>query len=361
MQGVRVHSRLTMSNSTKGNAAGRGGIWVIAEHADGEVAEVTFELLCEARKLASKLGPVSVVLAGPEASPWDPKLGQYGADKAFVIAWESLEAASARSVAHLFANLIQTHKPGLVLFPSTSFGSEVAAIVSASLSFPLVTNCVGIGVNDEGQVLATKPGYGGKVYRTYASSPGTSQLVTIRPGIIGLDRPDGSRRIELVEIPYEMPIGTVPAVRLLKVVEPDPSTLDLTEAPVVVAGGRGVGCRENLRLLEELAEVLGGVVGGTRAAVDAGWLPFSRQIGQTGKYIAPRLYIACGISGAVHHMAGVQDSKLIVAINNDRNAPIFKIADVGVVGDLLEVIPAMIAEIKESRARVHQRSMAAGG
>lgn len=331
---------------TQESPAGCGGIWVIAERTDGEIAEATFELVCEARKMASRLGPVSVLLTDPAGCGSSPKLGHYGADRVLVMAQGSLATASLRSIARLFTELIRTHNPDLVLFPSTSFGAEVAAIVSASLSLPLVTNCVGLSVDDEGRVLATKPAYGGKVCRTYAPSRRTSQLVTIRSGLVRLDRPDASRRIELVEIACGIPDDTAPVPRLLEMLKPDPFTLDLTEAQVVVAGGRGVGGRENLRLLEELANLLGGVIGGTRVAVDAGWLPFSRQIGQTGKSISPQLYIACGISGAVHHVAGVQDSKLIVAINKDRNAPIFKIADVGVVGDLREVIPEIIAEIK---------------
>ncbi len=323
-----------------------GGIWVVAEHADGEVAEVTLELVCEARKLASKLGPVSVLLVGHGIRELAPKLGHYGADRALLCDGEPAALASLRSVAHLLADLIRTHRPRVVLAPSTSFGSDLAALVSARVSSPLVTNAVRISLDEGGQVLVTKPGYGGKVHRTFTSRQGVTQLVTIRPGTIGLDRPDRLRRIELVDVQDQVPALQVAAARVLEVVDPDPATLDLAEAQVVLAAGRGLGRRENLHLLEELAELLGGTVGGTRVAVDAGWLPFSRQIGQTGKYISPRLYIACGISGAVHHVAGVQDSKLIVAINSDRNAPIFKLADVCVVGDLLEVIPEMIAEIK---------------
>ncbi len=341
---------------TDRNATVEGsGVWVVAEDTREEIAEVTLPLVCEARKLASKLGPVSILMAGRGAGLLARRAGYYGADRAVVVGSDSSTEFSPRSLAHQFMNLVRTHTPRLVLFPSTKRSVEIAALVSARLSFPLVTNAIRLNVDEQSQILVTKPAYGGNVYRTFAGNPGFPLLVTIRQGVAALDRPDKSRRIALVEVPCEMTIGGAEAVKIIAVIDQDPATQNLSEAQVVVACGRGLGHRNNLRLLEELAELLGGTIGGTRVAIDAGWIPFSKQIGQTGKTIAPRLYIACGISGASHHLAGVQDSKLIVAINKDRNAPIFKMADIAVVGDLLEVIPEMIAEIRNNQAKANNR------
>jgi electron transfer flavoprotein alpha subunit len=344
-----------MNDVTNCNATVEGsGVWVVAEDTREEITELTLPLVCEARKLGSKLGPVSILMAGRGAGLLARRAGFYGADRAVVVGSDSSTEFSPRSLAHQVMNLVRTHTPRLVLFPSTKRSVEIAALVSARLSFPLVTNGIRLNIDEQSRVLVTKPAYGGNIYRTFAGNPGFPLLVTIRQGVATLDRPDKSRRIALVEVPCET-IAGAEAVKVMAVIDQDPATQNLSEAQVVVGCGRGLGHRNNLRLLEELAELLGGTIGGTRVAIDAGWIPFSKQIGQTGKTIAPRLYIACGISGASHHLAGVQDSKLIVAINKDRNAPIFKMADIAVVGDLLEVIPEMIAEIRNNQVKANNR------
>jgi electron transfer flavoprotein alpha subunit len=337
--------------ATNSDAVAEGqGIWVVAEDAGEDSADLALALVCEARKLASRLGPVSILMAGPAAGSPAARAGHYGADQALVVGGANVANPSPRSLAHLFANPIRTHAPRLLLFPATRKSAEIAGLVAARLDLPLVTNSVRLNADEQGRILVTKPWHGGRLHRTFTADPGLPLLVTMNEGAAALERPDRSRRIALIDIPCDATSEATDAVRIVDVVDQSPATQDVADARVVIGCGRGLGHRDNLRLLEELAELLGGTIGGTRAAVDAGWIPFAKQIGQTGKTIAPRLYIACGISGASHHLAGVQDAKLIVAINNDRNAQIFKMADIAVVGDVLDVVPEMIAAIRNDQA-----------
>jgi electron transfer flavoprotein alpha subunit len=232
------------------------------------------------------------------------------------------------------------------LIPATSVGEELAARVAVRIKTGVVTECTLLEMTKEGLLAMTRPSYGGKVNITMICPSARPQMATVQPGAMRIDEPDQSRKVEVVKVSVKVKPRELRS-RIVGFMKGDPRTMDLSEAEIIVAGGQGVGSVDKFSVIEELADLLGACVGGTRSVVDAGWIPFERQIGQTGKTVAPRCYIACGISGAIQHVMGMKESKTIIAINIDRNAPIFKLADIGIVEDLHKVIPALIKELQE--------------
>ena len=324
-------------------------ILVFAELQEGVVKDVSLELLSEGSKIASKTGDeVAAALIGSSNLAQTNRLAHFGARKVFVIDDPSCASYSPEIYTHILASLVQEHKPRIVLIGATVVGKDLAARIAVRLKTGSISDCASITLNKQGQLIANKVVYGSRLSANI-TCPSTPQIVTVKPGVMEMGKPNTALKAEVVRVIPQLS-GITPRSRVIGFIRGDSRTISLTEADIIVAAGGGVGSKENLKLIEELAEVLGGTVGASRVPVDNGWLPLERQVGQTGKTVEPNLYIACGISGAIYHTMGMKDSKVIIAINKDRNAPIFKLADIGIVGDLTEVIPAIVNQIREEAA-----------
>lgn len=325
------------------------GVWVFAEQKDNSVLQVVLELLGGGRKLADTLSvPLSAVLLGSKIEDQANTLFAYGADRVYLVEDESLENYNDESYADIFTQLVNKYKPEIVLVGATAYGRSLAPRVASRLNTGLTADCTELGIDPETKnLLQTRPAFGGNLMATIICPDRRPQMATVRPKVMKPMEPDYSRKGEIIR-----PDVLIPDNLLIKVIERVHTVYEkvsLTEADIIVSGGRGLGDAKNFELVRELAEVLGGAVGASRATVDAGWIDYSHQIGQTGRTVGPRVYFACGISGAVQHLAGMSSSDIIIAINKDADAPIFKIATFGIVGDVLEVLPELI---KEFRARL---------
>lgn len=320
-------------------------IYTLAEHRNGELKKISLELLAWARQLARENDTVHSILLCQE-SEWQkfcPLLCQHGADQVDYAASELLAQYRAEFYSQALFFILPQQGPFYLLIGGTTQGKELAPYLSAKLKAPLLSDCIQLSRTQEDRLEAVHPIYAGKVFARFRSQ-GRIQLVTLRPNLIApLSLPHLKCTMKRYEVPLNPPIHSL---KLKEVAQKTTGKLELTESQIVVSGGRGMKGPENFHLVEELASVLGGAVGASRAVVDAGWRPHSEQVGQTGKTVTPKLYIACGISGAVQHLAGMSSSKVIVAINKDPNAPIFKKADYGIVGDVFQVLPLLTAEVK---------------
>jgi electron transfer flavoprotein alpha subunit len=328
------------------------GVWVFAEQRHGHLAPVVLELLGEARRLAAKLEVgVAAVLLGEAVAQLSPTLLAAGADKVYVAENPQLTDFVEGPYTAALAAIARTYQPEIILAGATYAGRAFIPQVAAGLKTGLTADCTAFAIDTEKRLLQqTRPAFGGNIMATIITPRTFPQMATARPGVFKtLAAPHSQEgqiiRVELASFPSS---GTS---RFVRTVEEIKERLPLSEAEVIVAGGRGLKEAKHFRLLEELADLLGGAVGATRAAVDSGWIPYAHQIGQTGKTVSPKLYFAVGISGAAQHMVGMQGSDFIVAINRDPEAPIFKVANIGLVGDLFEILPALIQEIKTDRGQ----------
>ncbi|MGQ9920654.1 MAG: FAD-binding protein [Desulfobacca sp.] len=326
------------------------GIWVFAEQRRGRLTPVVLELLGEGRRLAEQLRvTVAAVLFGHGIQELAGELIAAGADKVYVVDHPSLEEFVEEPYAAALTALSRRYGPEIILAGATYVGRAFIPRVAAVLDTGLTADCTAFAIEpDTHLLLQTRPAFGGNIMATILTPCSFPQMATVRPRVMKPWPRANNRQgevipVELVEL--EQPFRS----RFVQTISEITETVPLGEAEVIVAGGRGLQDAKNFRLLEELAELLGGAVGATRAAVDAGWISYQHQIGQTGKTVAPKLYIACGISGAAQHLVGMQSSDLIVAINRDPQAPIFQIADIGLVGDVFEILPALIQQIKANR------------
>lgn len=325
------------------------GVWVLAETHDGRLADVTLELLSEGRKLADELGEqVSLVLAGHNVEGLVPRAASYGADRVYLVEHEVLASYRTDPFTSVICGLINKHKPGIVLIGATTMGRDLASRIAARIGAGLTADCTGLAIDPETRLLMqTRPAFGGNVMATILCRNARPQMSTVRPRVMKKTTPDESRTAEVVRETVALNEKAI-ATKILEVIrEEGTNELDVQEAEIIVSGGRGLRKAENFALIRELAEVLGAAVGASRATVDAGWIPAYHQVGQTGKTVQPKLYIACGISGAVQHLAGMGSADCIVAINIDPAAPIFGVAHYGIVGDLFEVVPALTRALKQ--------------
>jgi electron transfer flavoprotein alpha subunit len=321
-------------------------VLVVAEIRDGALKKISLEMLGEGRNIADQLGgDVQAVALGHGVADVATTLAHYGAQKIFVADDPSLENYTAEGYTNVLANLVKQTRPALVLLGATTAGKDLAPRLAARLAVGLASDCTGFAVQD-GEVLMTRPIYAGKAIATIKEA-GRPYMATIRPNIFAAPEADTSRAAEVENIPADA--GEIRA-KVLEMIMEAGERVELTEADIVVSGGRGLKAPEHFALIEELADVLGAAVGASRATVDAGWKDHSYQVGQTGKVVTPTLYIACGISGAIQHLAGMKTSKYIVAVNKDPEAPIFKVADYGIVGDLFKVVPVLAEEFKKMKA-----------
>lgn len=322
-------------------------ILVLAESRAGEVRKVAFELLAAARALAAG-GEVHAVLAGaPGIGAHAAGLGANGADTTFVTEHAALAEYNAEAMASLVAERARSGGYQVVLLSASAQGKDLGPRVAAKLGVPIASDALGVSA-EGGAVVVTHYVYAGKIVATLRLSA-VPAVVSLRPGAVAASAAAGAGRVE------QAPAVGDPAASRVVVTESirgDSRKLDLADAPVIVSGGRGLRAAEHFKLVEDLAEAFGNAaVGATRAVTDEGWRPHSDQIGQTGRQVSPDLYVAVGISGAIQHLAGMRTSRTIVAINKDRDAPIFKVADYGIVGDVFEVVPALTAAIREAKAR----------
>lgn len=324
------------------------GVWVFAEQTDGQPRNVAFELLGEANRLATARGAtVSAVLFGHNLAAATQQLIHYGAEQVLAADHPALAQYNDELYAELFTRLIKEHRPEIVLIGASSYGRSLAPRVACRLNTGLTADCTILSIDPgTGLLLQTRPAFGGNLMATIVCPHHRPQMATVRPRVMQALQPDHNRQGLVIPVNY-LPPQTL-HTRVLEVFRADAGSANLADAEVVVAVGKGIGSAANLPTFEQLAAALGGVVGATRPVVDAGWVQYSQQIGQTGKTVAPRLYVACGISGAVQHLAGMSSAETIVAINKDPEAPIFQLAHFGIVGDVLEVVPALLKELKQA-------------
>jgi electron transfer flavoprotein alpha subunit len=331
-------------------AKGRaGGVWVVVDHSGGEVEDIALELLAQARGLADRLGQaVGAVLLGESVCGLASLLGQHGADAVYVAENPLLAVYNPSFYVPLLADLLRVQEPSVVLWGATDQGRDLAPRVAARLGTGLGSNCTRVELDGEGRLAMTRPVYGGRASATVVCPLARPQMATVQAGAAPAKRLDPSREAQVV--PVDVTVSAQgPHLQVEDLIKLPASALDLTEAEVIVAGGRGAGDGEGFRLIERLAHLLGAAVAASRPAVDSGWAPYHRQVGLSGKTVAPRLYIACGISGASHHVMGMKDSRAVVAINQDAHAPVFQMADVKVVGDLREVLPPLVQRLERLR------------
>ena len=328
------------------NIADYKGVWVFAEQREGELQKVSLELLGEGRRVADKLGvKLTALLLGNNVSNLAEKLAAHGADEVLVAEDKNLEHYTTDAYTKVICDLATERKPGILFVGATFIGRDLGPRIAARLSTGLTADCTSIDVEVEnGDLLATRPAFGGNLMATIACPNHRPQMATVRPGGFEAVTTDASKcNIEKVNVNLaDSDVRT----KVIETVKTATDIIDISEANVIVAGGRGVGSKENFAMLQELADVLGGVVAGSRAAVEKGWIENAYQVGQTGKTVKPTIYIACGISGAIQHVAGMQDSEVIIAINKDETAPIMSVADYGIVGDVKKVLPELIAQAK---------------
>jgi electron transfer flavoprotein alpha subunit len=327
------------------------GVWVFAEQREGELRQVSLELLGLGRRLADELGvALEAVLLGQGVEALSRELIAAGAELVLLAEHPLLQNYQTECYAKVLSNLIAERRPEILLVGSTTLGRDLAPRLSTRLGTGLMADCIDFSIDQERRMLVgVKPVMGGNALANIACPERRPQVVTVRPRVLPPVAKDPTRQGEVVRVEANLEPGDA-RTRILRTVREGTGQADLEEAEVIVAAGQGVGCPENLSLLEGLANQLGAALGATRPVVEAGWLPEASQIGQSGKTVRPRLYIACGIHGATFHTVGMQNSDIIVAINDDPQAPIFKIATIGIVGDLREVIPAISKKLRESLA-----------
>jgi len=324
------------------------GVWVFAEQRDGMVASVAYELLGAGRRLADKLkAELSAVLFG-STEDQAKELIRWGADKVYHCKDSIFEKFNDEPYSQLLTNLVKTHKPEIVLAGATPIGRSFIPRVAARVRTGLTADCTALEIDgDSGNLLQIRPAFGGNIMATILCPNHRPQMATVRPRVMKRGKYNADRNGEIIPVSADNITSRTKVLETIK--EVSECMVNLQEADVIVAGGRGLGKPDGFKMLEELAEVLNGAVGASRAAVDEGWIPYSHQVGQTGKTVCPKIYIACGISGAVQHLVGMQSSDIIIAINKNPEAPIFNVATYGIVGDVYEVVPLLIKKFKEAK------------
>ena len=346
------------------NLAEYKGVYVFAQQVDNEISGIAYELLGKGKELAAKLNEeVTAVLIGHDVKGLADKLAEYGADKVIVVDDPELKEYRTEPYAHALSSVINEFKPEIVLVGATAIGRDLGPTVSARVATGLTADCTVLEIGDfplvaipgkeaeqkHNQLLMTRPAFGGNTIATIACPDNRPQMATVRPGVMQKIEPIVGAKANVIEFnPGFTPNDRY--VEIKEIVKAVTDTVDIMDAKILVSGGRGVGSPENFKILEDLAEALGGTVSCSRAVVDSGWKPKELQVGQTGKTVRPNLYIACGISGAIQHTAGMEESDIIVAINKDEDAPIFDVADYGVVGDLNKIVPQLTEAIKAAKA-----------
>jgi electron transfer flavoprotein alpha subunit len=328
------------------------GVWVFVEHTEGKPAEVSWELLGVGADLAKTRGvELCSICIGDKVEHLCREAFAYGAGKVYLVDDPVFHYYRTESYYKACCHLIEKYKPEIVLIGATGLGRDLAGAIATKLQTGLTADCTGLAIDDRGFLLQTRPAFGGNIMATILTEYTRPQMSTVRPHVMPLPEKDTTRTGETVR--ELVPIREEDIVaKVLEIIEDkNLESVDVAAADIIVSGGRGMCNAENYSILQELADELHGVVACSRAAVEAGWMPLERQVGQTGKTVRPKIYIACGISGAIQHLVGMQDSDTIIAINRDRHAPIFEVSTFGIVGDLFQVVPAITSYIREKRAK----------
>lgn len=323
------------------------GVWVFCEQKNGKLQSISKELLNEGRLLADRLGvELCGVLLGKDVGAEAEQVVKLGADKVYVGDNPAFEFFVDESYTKALISLIEEYKPEIFLIGASSLGRSLAPRVATKIRTGLTADCTSLDINDETRnLMQTRPAFGGNIMATILCSDYRPQMATVRHKVFKEAEPDESRKGEVINKDFDETVFKS-RTSVLDTVEEGGTTVNIAEADVIVAGGRGMGQPDNFALLKELAESLGGAVGASRAAVDSDWIDYAHQVGQTGKTVCPKVYIACGISGQIQHLIGMQSADVIIAINKDPDAPIFKVATYGIVGDVKEVVPTLIKKIK---------------
>ena len=323
------------------------GIWVFIEQKNGKVQSVSYELLGKAQELAKKLNTqVSGVFIGNKLEDQLDELIFCGADNIYLVQAPELANFQDEPYTNILVELVNKYKPEILLCGATNIGRSLISRVAINIKAGLTADCTGLDIDpDKNILLQTRPAFGGNIMATIISPNYRPQMATVRHKVFAPMAADKKRTGKIIKESFD-PALYFSRTKLLDIIDEIESTVNLSEADIIVSGGRGMQAKENFKLLEDLAHVLGAAVGSSRAAVDSGWMPYSHQVGQTGRTVGPKIYFACGISGQIQHLVGMQSSKIIVAINKDPEAPIFKVATYGIVGDVLQVLPALTQAFK---------------
>lgn len=323
-------------------------IWVLIEYEKGYLTDLSQQLVSGGRQLADKLNNNVCVLAVGECNQeMAEETAAYGADKVFFLDNPRLSKYSGELYTNTLAEILHNEKAGMLLCGNTLIGKDLMPRLAAKLETGLVTNCIILETDSDNTLIVTRPTYAGEVYTRFTFSPARPWLLTLNPASMEIKKKAAANAPEIIPVATHLN-GLEPRSETIGFLKGDPKEISIEESEIIVAGGRGVGSIDNFRLLEEFAEIMGASIAGSLQAVDAGWLDSTRQVGQTGKTVAPRLYIACGISGSSYHTLGMKESETVIAINTDRHAPIFKLADLAIVGNLTEVVPALIKKLRET-------------
>lgn len=338
------------------------GVFVFAQQVDNVISNIAYELIDKGKELAKDLGvEVTAVLVGSDVKGLADQLAEYGADKVIVVDDPELKEYRTEPYTHAIASVIKEFKPEIFLIGATAIGRDLGPRVCARIHTGLTADCTKLDIGDfpmnpvpgretkHNQLLMTRPAFGGNTIATIACPDFRPQMATVRPGVMQKAPKEAGKKAVVTEFNPGFTKNNK-YVDILEVVKAVSNTVDIMDAKILVSGGRGVGSPENFKILDDLAEAIGGTVSCSRAVVDAGWKPKDLQVGQTGKTVRPNVYFAIGISGAIQHLAGMEESDIIVAINKDESAPIFDVADYGVVGDLNKIVPMLTEKIKEAKA-----------
>jgi len=326
-------------------------VFVFAEQVDNQITPVSFELLAKARELAEKLQCVVVaILLGDKVEDLVQPLFTYGAQKVIICEDAALAQYRTEPYTYAFSTIIRRYKPQVVLYGATSIGRDLAPRIAGRIHTGLTADCTALDIEEESNsFMMTRPAFGGNLMATIVCPDHQPAMATVRPGVMVKRLPDPDASGEVVRFELDF-VEDHRYTKILDVIKKEATTKhNIQDAKILVAGGRGMKSAEGFQILQDLADILGGEVASSRAAVDTGWQDKSRQVGQTGKTVRPNLYIACGISGAIQHLAGMEESDFIIAINSDSTAPIFNIADVGIVGDVFKIVPKLTEAIKKER------------
>lgn len=327
------------------------GVFVFVQQVDNKISNVSFELLGKGKELANDLNTeVTAVVLGSKIFDMAQEVARHGADRVIIVDNISLKTYQTEAYAYALCEIVKLNKPEILLIGATAIGRDLAPRISANIHTGLTADCTGLCIDKEtNNLMMTRPAFGGNIMATILCPDYRPQMATVRPGVMKKLQTEENKKIP-TELSDVM-IGMKPAnIEILEIVKTAAEKMDIQDAKILVSGGRGMGCPENFKLLNDLAETLGGSVSSSRACVDAGWIEKDCQVGQTGKTVRPNLYIACGISGAIQHIAGMEDADVIIAINKDETAPIFSVADFGVVGDVTKILPIFTETLKKELA-----------
>lgn len=326
------------------------GVWIIAEHYKNEIHKVAYQLLGKGRELSNTLNVnLTLVILGDKFDDKLEEIGEYGADEVIYVKSAIFKNYYSDLYVNVLTDLIAEYKPEIILIGATPTGRDFAPRVAKRINAGLTADCTGLDIEEEtGNLMQTRPTFGGNIMATIRTPSSRPQMATVRPGTFKVDK-TSKKKVRIIKIEKEFKEKDT-VTKIIKIIAKQKEKVNLEDAEIIVTGGRGVGSREGFKIIEKLASTLGAELGGSRVPVELNWLGEDRQVGQTGKTVSPKLYIACGISGAIQHLVGMQNSEIIVAINKDPLAPIFQVAHYGIVGDLHKVVPALIEELKKTNS-----------